>query len=127
MLSKKQEILKAKAKGGFGIAELYWIFQRIGWDMEQFEDLLENVQKLMQKVPTDVVVKELFYKMPPGSPITRYKNRIQCTYKKRKGIVYKPEAEKEHQYSMVTLAVMPFALVVAYSVGVILEFKHFAF
>ena len=105
------------------MAELYYTFQRLSWNSEEFERLLHNTTILMEEtVSTDILVRELFNKLPNDSPISNYQMRIYRTYKNNKEIIYKPEADgKKKRLSLFTISMLPFALIAAYSVGFALE------
>ncbi len=131
ILSKRERLLSMDktATDGFGTAELYLLFQRQQWTGEEFEGLLGRASELFRNVETDVMVRELFRKLPAeyprsdtvySSPMVNYRKRIEHVYRQNKKVRFRPEV-KPARYSWANMGLLALATVAFYSASFVAE------
>jgi len=117
-MSKAEDIKSIiDRKGTLGVAELFTAFKNLRWNNDEFENLFATTTELMEKVPTDLPIKELSNKLNKKSPVISYNKRIHTVYKKNSKLTYKVE-KKKFRYSTI---ILPFVFATVYIMGSLTE------
>ena len=110
-------------KPDFSMVDIYDMFKDNDLNDIEVESILNNTNKLMEKIPVDIITRSLYGKIYPTSPMVCYKSRIYNLYKGRNDVIY--NRRRTFKYTKGSIMILIIMIMAIGIIGSFMELIYF--